>query len=62
MGFGATGGPAMPVYEYYCDKCTRDVRVKLCRSQPVNHLTTASTNFTINTRMARVMLTDMIGE
>ncbi len=52
----------MPVYEYYCDKCTRDVRVKLCRSQPVNHLTTPSTNFTINTRMARVMLTDMIGE
>jgi putative FmdB family regulatory protein len=27
--FGATGGPAMPVYEYHCDKCKRDVRVTL---------------------------------
>ena len=33
MGFGATGGPAMPVYEYYCDKCKRDVRVTLSISE-----------------------------
>jgi len=33
MGFGATGGPAMPVYEYNCDKCKRDVRVTLSISE-----------------------------
>jgi len=33
IGFGATGGPAMPVYEYYCDKCKRDVRVTLSISE-----------------------------
>jgi len=31
--FGATGGPAMPVYEYHCDKCKRDVRVTLSISE-----------------------------
>ena len=31
--FGATGGPAMPVYEYHCDKCKRGVRVTLSISE-----------------------------
>ncbi len=33
IAFGAMGGLAMPVYEYHCDKCKRDVRVTLSISK-----------------------------